>query len=311
MMDPDYDLFVTVVDAGGLSAGGRRLGISPAMVSKRLARLEQRLGTRLIHRSTRKMALTPQGERLRADLGTIFDALRAAENRVTGETGAPAGPLRISAPTSFGRMHIAPHLEAFLDLYPRVELTLNLSDAFTDLFSAQVDLAIRITAEVSPSLKAHRLATSQRVLCAAPVYLERHGEPETLGALSRHRLLAASGQLPWKLVGPKGARSVDGKSAVTTNSSEVVREMAISGAGIALRSLWDVGTELADGRLKRILADHEGSADVGIFAVYPAMTPTAAMGAFIGFLKGLYAPSLPWAVTITPSATATGQGVSR
>ena len=187
MMDPDYDLFVTVVDAGGLSAAARRLGVSPAMVSKRLVRLETRLGTRLIHRSTRKMALTPQGERLRSDLGTIFDALREAENRVTGAADAPAGPLRISAPTSFGRMHIAPHLEAFLARYPRVEVTLNLSDGFTDLFSAQVDLAIRITAEVSPSLKAHRLATSQRVLCAAPAYLERHGEPETLGALARHR----------------------------------------------------------------------------------------------------------------------------
>lgn len=311
MMNPDYDLFMTVLDAGGLSAAARRLGISPAMVSKRLARLEQRLGTRLIHRSTRKMALTPQGEMLRADLGNIFDALRDAESRVTGQTGEPAGPLRISAPTSFGRMHIAPHLGAFLDLYPRVDVTLNLSDAFTDLFSAQVDLAIRITASVSPSLRAHRLATSQRVLCAAPAYLARYGEPETLGALSRHHLLAASEQLPWKLVGAKGARRVDGRSVVTTNSSEVVRELAISGAGVALRSLWDVGTELADGRLKRILDDHEGSADVGIFAVYPAMKPTAAMGAFIGFLADLYAPSPPWAVTAMPSAAATGQGLIR
>ncbi|MBB5686823.1 LysR family transcriptional regulator [Sphingobium boeckii] len=311
MMDPDYDLFVTVVDMGGLSAAARRLGVSPAMVSKRLARLEQRLGTRLIHRSTRKMALTPQGERLRSDLGTIFEALRTAEDRVTGRIGEAAGPLRISAPTSFGRMHIAPHLETFLGLYPHVEVTLNLSDDFTDLFSPQVDLAIRITADVSPSLKAHRLATSQRVLCAAPAYLQTHGEPETLSALAKHRLLAASGQLPWKLVGPKGTRTVDGKSLVTTNSSEVVRELAISGAGVALRSLWDVGTELADGRLKRILSDHEGSTDVGIFAVYPAMTPTAAMAAFIGFLETLYAPSPPWAVTITPSTTVTGQGVSR
>jgi DNA-binding transcriptional LysR family regulator len=295
MMDPDYDLFLAVVAAGSLSAAGRLRLMSPAMVSKRLSRLEQRLETRLLHRSTRRMALTPKGEQLHADLLAISAAISEAEARVAGTPGQPAGPLRISAPTSFGRMHLAPHIARFLAGNPKVSLSLDLSDAFTDLYSSRIDVAIRISAAVDPGLTAHRLATSRRVLCAAPAYLAQFGEPGTIAALYDHRLLAADGQLPWQLTGPAGAINFEAASFIATNSSEVVRELAISGAGIALRSLWDVSEELASGRLVQVLTDHEGSSDVAIFAVHPPMpTPSPALGAFIAFVQSLYAPSPPW-----------------
>ncbi|HEX7781648.1 MAG TPA: LysR family transcriptional regulator [Sphingobium sp.] len=296
MMDPDYDLFLAVVEAGSLSAAARARFMSPAMVSKRLGRLEERLQTRLLHRSTRRMALTPKGERLHADLLAISTAISEAEARVAGNPGQPAGPLRVSAPTSFGRMHLAPHIARFLALNPKISLSLDLGDAFTDLYSSRIDVAIRISATVDPGLTAHRLATSRRVLCAAPAYLAAHGKPCGIESLLDHRLLAASGQLPWQLTGPAGPISFEANSIVATNSSEVVRELAISGAGIALRSLWDVSEELASGRLVQVLPDHEGSSDVAIFAVHPPMpVPSPTLSAFIAFVKALYDPSPPWA----------------
>ncbi len=295
MMDPDYDLFAAIVAEGGLSAAGRRLHISAAMVSKRLVRLEERLGARLIHRTTRRLALTPAGERLHGDLQHILTALDEAERRVTGASAIASGPLTVTAPTSFGRMHVAPHVGRFLEANPRVTLNLDLSDDFVDLLQSRADLAIRIAADPGPGLSAHRLAVNRRILCAAPAYLERFGTPRTLADLRQHRLLAASGQLPWRLVGPDGGATVDGISHVRTNSSEVVRELALAGVGIALRSLWDISGPLAEGALRQILPDHEGSRDVVLFAIHPPQPhPPLALHAFIAFLADLYAPSPPW-----------------
>nr|WP_176392354.1 LysR family transcriptional regulator [Sphingomonas sp. CDS-1] len=295
MMDPDYDLFATIVDEGGMAAAGRRLNISPAMVSKRLVRLEERLGTRLIHRTTRRLALTPAGERLHDDLRAIMAALDEAERRVSGASAEATGTLRVSAPTSFGRMHVAPYLGRFLETHPKVRMQIDLSDDYADLLATRADLAIRISADPGPGLAARRLATNRRVLCAAPAYLERFGVPETISDLRKHRLLAADGQLPWRLIGPKGATSVEGDSHVRTNSSEMVRELALSGVGIALRSLWDVSDALARGDIRQIMPDHVGSSDVGLYAVHlPQNNPPLAIIAFVDFLGQLYAPSPPW-----------------
>lgn len=285
-LDPDYALFVAVADGGSLSAAARALAISPAMVSKRLQRLEQRLGVTLVHRTTRRLVLTGAGQGLRDDLTGILAALAEAEARVTGARDVPAGPLRVSAPTSFGRLHVAPHLSAFLERYPEIRLTFDLSDAFVDLLGERVDCAIRIASEVPANVVAHRLGASRRVLCAAPAYVAAHGAPASIADLAGHRLLAAAGQMPWRLAGRGRATQIDADSHVRTNSSEMVRELAIGGVGIALRSLWDVGDALRDGRLMRILPEWEGSAEVGIYAVHlrsPAV-PTA-VTAFVDFLR--------------------------
>ncbi|NML10737.1 LysR family transcriptional regulator [Sphingobium sp. AR-3-1] len=295
MMDPDHELFVAIVDEGGLAAAGRRLHISPAMMSKRLARLEERLGAKLVHRTTRRLALTPAGERLHADLRGILAALDEAERRVSGASAVASGPLRITAPTSFGRMHLAPYLQRFIDAHPRVELSIDLSDDFSDLIASRADLAIRITADPGGALTARQLATNRRILCAAPAYLERFGMPDTIADLKNHRLLAADGQMPWRLVGPKGPVVVEGHSHVRTNSSELVRELALAGGGIALRSLWDISAALAQDELRQIMPTHEGSSEVGLFAVQlPQANPPRAITAFVDFLVGLYAPTPPW-----------------
>jgi DNA-binding transcriptional LysR family regulator len=293
-MDPDYELFARVVEAGSLSAAGRAMGISPAMVSKRVARLEARLGVQLLHRTTRRLALTEAGDRFHRDLSAILAAVREAEARVTGARGAPAGPLRIAAPTSFGRLHVAPHLHAFLDRHPAVSVQLDLSDAFVDLLAERVDVAVRITPDPGPAVVAHRLATSRRILCAAPAYLERAGAPATISDLVDHRLLAADGQMPWLLVRGRERRQVDRASHVRTNSSEIVRELALTGVGIALRSVWDVGEALGTGALRRVLPDWEGTTDVGIYAVHPRapLVPPAVM-AFVAFLRARLDPA-PW-----------------
>lgn len=284
-MDADYDLFALAVEGGSLSAGARALGISPAMASKRLQRLEARLGVRLLHRTTRRLVPTPAGERFHADVVAIRAAVQEAEARVTGARREPAGRLRVSAPTSFGRLHVAPQLHHFLAAHPAVSLELDLTDGFVDLVADRVDVAVRIAAAVPGGVAAHRLATSRRVLCASPGYLATHGLPAGVRDLKAHRLLAAEGQLPWHLVsGPRRA-SVDGMSHVRTNSSEIVRELALTGVGIALRSLWDVGDALASGALVRVLPEWEGSADVGIYAIHPhaALVPPA-VTAFVAFL---------------------------
>ncbi|MEH3107206.1 MAG: LysR family transcriptional regulator [Sphingomonas fennica] len=291
-MDADYDLFAGIVAAGGLSAAARAAGISPAMVSKRLARLEERLGVRLVHRTTRRFALTDAGERFHTDLVAILAAVAEAEARVTGGAGTVSGPLRVSAPTSFGRLHVAPHLPLFLGRHPNVALQFDLADGFADLVAERIDVAVRIASQVPASLVAHRLGASRRVLCAAPAYLAVHGAPADLGDLGRHRLLAAEGQMPWRLASGRTRRSIDRPSHVRTNSSELVRELALAGVGIALRSLWDVSGSLASGALVRVLPEWEGSAEAGIFAVHPRspIVPPA-VDAFVAFLRETVDPA--------------------
>jgi DNA-binding transcriptional LysR family regulator len=295
-MDRDYQLFARVVEAGSLAAAGRSLNLSPAMVSKRIARLEERLGARLLHRTTRKLATTEAGQRFYERVVDILAAARAAESEVAGVAGAPAGRLRISAPTSFGRLHVAPHLKTFLDLWPKLQIELDLADTYVDLLAERIDLAIRIARSIEPGLTGHRLAPNRRVLCASPAYLSQHGTPASLEDLARHRLLAAANQLPWRVQGHGGEIvTIAGESIVRTNSSEVVRELATAGLGIALRSTWDIGAELRAGLLQVILPEHPGATDVSVFAVHPAGNYVpAGVTAFIAHLRAAFGPEPKW-----------------
>lgn len=294
-MIKEYELFASVVSSGSLSAAGRELGLSPAMVSKRIASLERRLGVRLILRTTRRLTLTEVGERFHERVVQILAAAREAEAIVTGRADHPAGRLRVSAPTSFGRLHVAHYLRPFLEKFPAIAMELELDDAYTDLIDRRIDVAIRIAPAIASGLGGRRLAPNRRLLCASPDYLERHGAPENLGALTEHSLLAAESQLPWRLQGRDGPVLVHGRSAVVTNSSEVVRELAVAGMGIALRSKWDVARELASGALRVVLPHFPGAADVAIYAVYPAATLVPpGVTAFIEHLAAAYraVPSL-------------------
>jgi DNA-binding transcriptional LysR family regulator len=227
----DYALFAAIVTEGSLSAAGRALELSPAMVSKRLAALERRLGARLIHRTTRRAVLTDVGQAFHEQVVSILAAIWQAELMVAGRTGTPSGRLKVSVPTSFGRMHIAPALKDFLDAYPGIALDIDLTDHFVDLVAERVDVAVRIGPPPDGTLAAHRLAPNRRLLCASPGYIAARGAPRDTDDLRGHAQLAATGQLPWRLTGPRGPIAIDGESRVRTNSSEVAASLSSRAPG--------------------------------------------------------------------------------
>jgi DNA-binding transcriptional LysR family regulator len=291
----DFEIFARVVRGGGLSAAGRELGLSPAMISKRLAGLEARLGARLLNRTTRQVTLTEIGQHFYEKVIAALAAIEEAEHVVAGQIGEARGLLRISAPTSFGRMHLAPHLKRFLDAHPSLNLELNLTDEFIDLVAANVDVAIRIAALADSSLVAQRLAPNRRVLCATPAYLKDKGTPKDLDDLRRHHLLAATAQTQWRLDGPQGPVALRVQSFIRTNSSEVVRETVLASLGIAMRSTWDVSEELRSGALTIVLPHYRGASDVAIYALHPSrqfVSPN--VKAFIQFLLNLYGKNPYW-----------------
>ena len=291
----DLDIFARVVASGSMSAAGRALGLSPAVISKRIKRLEDRLGTRLLQRTTRQISLTEAGEGFHERIRSVLGAIEEAEAFVSGRSGQAQGTLKISAPTSFGRQHIAPHLLPFMQAHPELTINLVLSDDFTDIVAGGFDLAVRIGDLSDSSLVARRLAPVRRLLCASPDYIARHGAPESIAALSAHVLLPAHNHDAWKLEGAEGAVTYRPEGPLITNSSEVIREAVIAGLGIALRSTWDIGRELKEGRLVQVLPAYEGSRTLALSAVYPSrqFLPVK-VRLFIDYLASLYGPIPYW-----------------
>lgn len=290
----DLDIFARVVTARSMSAAGRELKLSPAVISKRIRRLEERLGVRLLQRTTRQLALTEAGQGFYERVISILASVEEAESWVASGSATARGVLKVSAPTSFGRMHIAPHLKLFLDRNPLVTVDLVLSDAFVDIVGESFDLAIRIADLADSSLIARRLAANHRVLCATSGYLAAKGEPARLEDLANHTLLAHNAD-QWRLEGAEGPATVRLQGPLRTNSSEVVREALLAGLGIALRSTWDVGPELKSGQLRRVLPDYSGGRRVAIHAVYPSRRHMEQkVRTFVDFLGEFYGPTPYW-----------------
>jgi len=291
----DLEVFVRVIAAGSMSTAARDLGLSPAVVSKRIKRLEDKLGTRLLQRTTRQISLTEAGQGFHERVLTVLGGLEEAEAFASGRSSAGNGTLKISASTSFGRMHVAPHLKPFMEAHPDLAIHLVLSDEFTDIVGGGFDLAIRIAELNDSSLVARRLAPVRRVLCAAPSYLAAHGTPETLDDLKKHRCLPAHNHDSWRLEGRTGPVTLRPEGMLITNSSEVLREAVIAGLGIALRSTWDVGAELKTGKLVQVLPQYESSRNVALSAVYPSRQfLPAKVRLFIDYLAELYGPVPYW-----------------
>ncbi|MEW6254737.1 MAG: LysR family transcriptional regulator [Pseudomonadota bacterium] len=297
----DLEIFARIVTAGSLSAAGRELALSPPVVSKRIQRLEERLGARLFQRTTRKVTLTEAGQGFYERVVTILSSIEEAESQLSRRSSEARGLLRVAAPTSFGRLHIAPHLGPLLEANPDLTVDLELSDGFVDIVGEGFDLAVRIADLSDSSLVARRLAPVHRVLCATPDYLARAGLPESFADLAGHRLLATHSQDPWRLEGPDGPVTQRVHSTLRTNSNEVVRAAVLAGMGIALRSTWDVGPELRAGSLKVVLPDFHASSRVGVFAVYPSrrFLPQK-VRVFIDHLAALYGAVPPWDEGLEP-----------
>ena len=292
----DLEIFSRVVAAGSMSAAGRELGLSPAVVSKRLRRLEDRLGTRLLQRTTRQIALTEAGQGFYERAVAILASVEEAETFVSGRSQEAQGTLKITAPRAFGRMHVARHLGRFMALHPGLSVNIVLTDELSDIVGEGYDLAIRIAELPDSSLVARKLADVSCQLVAAPSYLKARGRPSKPEDLEGHSCVPSDTRDPWRLIGTDGeVRTHHPKGPLQTNSSEVVREAVMAGTGIGLRPNWEMGEALADGTLERVLPDWRGSDDTGIHALYPSrrFLPTK-VRLFIDFLTDLYAPEPYW-----------------
>ncbi len=293
----DLEVFARVVMVGNMSAAGRDMGLSPAVVSKRISQLEKRLGARLIQRTTRKLTLTETGQGFYDRIVGVLEGIQAAEAYVTSDHIQPKGILRITAPNAFGRVHIASKLPKFMEKYPDLKVYLHLSDQVVDLVGQVLDIGIRIFEgdKDNSSMVLHRLAPNRRVICASPEYLDRHGRPETLAELSKHNCLTEEDDDTWKLQGPKGAVNFKATGTITTNSNEVVREAALAGAGICWRSTWDFGDDIKQGRLEEILPEYTESPNLAMFAVYPSREfVPAKLKVFIEFMEKEIGSPVPY-----------------
>ena len=291
----DYRIVVRVAAHGSLAGAARELDLAPDVVSKRLTRLEASLGIRLFNRTTRSLSLTEAGQQFSDHIAVALGAIEEAESAATGSLAEARGVLRVTAPTSFGRLHIAPALGRFLTEHPRVDLAVSLSDDFVDLAATGTDVAVRIMLPEDSSLVARRLTTNRRLLCATPDYLARHGTPRRFEDLEAHRLLAASGHSLWRLHGPAGPLLYRPRSRVTSDSSEVIRAAILGGLGIGLRSTWDVCDQLRSGELVQVLPDFEGDPGVGIYALYTSRAHVPRkIRAFVDFVAALIPPRPEW-----------------
>jgi len=264
-------VFAKVVGAGSLSAAARELGLSPALISRRLAALEARLGVRLINRTTRSLHLTDEGVNYFDACTRMLAEIEEADAAVAAGRVEPQGLLKVALPASFGHQHVAPLIPRFVERYPKVQLALSMSDRNVNVIEEGFDLAIRIADLEDSSLAARRLAPNRRVVCASPAYLERHGTPRTPEELVHHNCLTTSdAAMTWNYKGPDGkpgAVRVSGRYAC--DNWEVLREWALAGLGVALKSTWDVHRHLADGRLVPVCPGYAFHSDVAIYAVYP------------------------------------------
>ena len=292
-------LFVLAADKLNISAAGRELGMAPAVASARLAKLETTLGADLLHRSTRKVALSVEGSEFlpfARELLAQEDAARAALGLGRVE---PSGTLRFAAPSTFAQLYIAPLLPEFLELHPSIDLDLRFTDLQFDLIEGSFDLALRNSALADSSLKVRKLADDRRILCASPDYLKRHGTPAHPHDLADHQLIAFRSQSARNLIGPNGpAGQFDPRSAscrIVVDDGASLRIATIAGAGISINALWSVHREIKDGTLLQVLPGYAVDDPAALWLVYPKSNVlTAKVRVFIDFLLERVGKSPVW-----------------
>lgn len=264
-------VFAAVVDAGSFVAASDALAMSKAAVSRYVSDLEQRLGVRLMQRTTRKLSLTQEGEVFLARCRDILAGIEASEAEISTRTDTASGLLKVGVPVSFGITHLAPLWSEFLELHPRVSLDVQLADRVVDLVDEGFDLAVRIARLPDSSLVSRQLASTRLVLCASPHYLERRGAPGHPSELAQHDVigysLLAMGDL-WQFTGPEGPVTVKTRPRLWTNNGDSCVAATVRGTGIQLQPTFLVARELAAGRLVEVLPQYR-AAELGIYAVYP------------------------------------------
>jgi DNA-binding transcriptional LysR family regulator len=263
--------FVAVVDAGSFVGAEESTGLSKAALSRHVALLEQRLGVRLLHRTTRRLSLTDDGQRYLARARELLVSLDELDAEMNSTTAEASGTLRINAPLTFGVLHLAPLWCRFLERHPKVQLDVELSDRIVDLVDEGYDLAVRITRLPDSQLVSRQLATTRMVACASPGYLRAHGDIAQPGDLARHQVISYSywsSRDEWTFTGPDGEVSVRTRPVMHTNNGDTCRIAALADQGVILQPDFLVGPDLRRGDLVEILPGYR-SIEIGIHAVYP------------------------------------------
>jgi DNA-binding transcriptional LysR family regulator len=292
--------FVAVVDSGSFVRAADALRLSKTAVSRLVGDLEARVGTRLLHRTTRRLSLTPEGEVFHERCRQVLDSVAEAEAELSTHAGEAVGRLRLNVPVSFGLLHLAPLWPAFMAQHPKVVLDVTLSDRLVDLVDEGYDLAVRISRLQSSSLVSRPLATTRLMLCASPEYLRRHGTPAHPSELARHAVIAYSllsmGE-QWEFDGPPGRPrhaggggpaaervTVTVSPRMRTNSGDTCCAAAVQHQGLVLQPSFLLAAHLASGALVEVLPQYR-SIELGVHAVYPSrkhLTPK--VRALIDFL---------------------------
>lgn len=284
--------FIQLIRSGSLAATARELNLTPPAVSKRLAHLEQRLGVRLLNRTTRSISLTSEGELYLLNAQRILGEIEEMERQVSSSRAAPKGLLRVNAPLGFGRAYVGPAVSSFVKRYPDVEVQLQLTDRPINLPNDAIDVAIRFGELPDSRLIARRIAANRRLLCASPTYLQAFGRPETPKDLMRHNCIvlrqndAAFGV--WRLSRGKQSESIKVRGSLSTNEGEVALNWALEGHGILMRAEWDLAKYLRSGRLEEVLAEYE-TPPADIYAVYlERLNLSAKVSFFVDHLREVF-----------------------
>jgi len=264
--------FASVAVRGSLTAAAHAEGVAPAVIGRRIDALEERLGVKLLVRTTRKITLTHEGSAFLEDCQRLLADIANAEASVSAGGVKASGHLRITAPAGFGRRHVAPLVPLFIAQHPDVSVSLNLSDRVVDIVNESFDCAIRVGDLPDSSLVSVRLADNRRLCVAAPAYLQRAGTPKTPAELSRHQCLTLSSDASqtrgWAFKADGVVTHLRPSGRLDCSDGQVLHGWCLQGLGIAWRSTWEVEAEVADGRLQIVLDDFAAPPN-GIYAVFP------------------------------------------
>ncbi|CAJ0703401.1 LysR family transcriptional regulator [Ralstonia holmesii] len=295
------EAFIAVVEHGSMAAAALTQDVTPVMIGRRINALEARLGVKLLHRSTRRIAVTEQGAVFMEQCKKALGELDRAELLVAEGRHKATGHLIVSAPAAFGRKHVAPHAPDFLRANPDVRISFNLTDRVVDLVREGYDVGIRIGGAIDPNFVAIRLASNKRVVCGTPAYFAKHGVPRTLDDLERHNCLAfnlqGGQQRGWYFQQNGKAVTVKVNGNLDCNDGELLHRWMGEGLGLGWRSTWEIQPELESGALMTVLDDY-ALPDYDILAVYPQQRPVPAkIRFFIEHLKTVYGQAGYWSRT--------------
>ncbi|MCP5244796.1 MAG: LysR family transcriptional regulator [Burkholderiales bacterium] len=267
----DMQVFIRVVDAGGISRAAEQLGLAKSAVSRKLVDLETRLGVRLLNRTTRTSSLTDAGRSFYERSIKIVDDVAELNTLTKASNTALEGTINLAAPLSFGLSHLAPAIDLFMKQHPELIININFSDRQVDLVEEGMDLAVRIAELKDSSLIARKLSPIRTVLCASPDYLQEHGTPTTLDALKQHQLLHynLSSTSSWKLIDKQGKQHVIPVSAkIIANNGDFLKDMAVAGHGIIMMPTFIVWKAITEGKLVPVLPEYKPP-QLNAYAVYP------------------------------------------